>query len=105
MAEIINFQNWVNMKQEERDRLKKISVLSNMSALVDGIIHNIYDSVGVSIVTKYFNEVNQLVGREHALDSEILNAIVEALITYKDSLCEKIEELNKMHLGVHIDGE
>lgn len=53
------------------------------------------DSLGVSLVTKHFGELNQIVGKEHIIDDGLYDVIVNALSDYKKSLKDKIETLNK----------
>lgn len=47
MADIIKFQQYVNAKDEEKRRIKQISLLSTKSKNIKGLLHNISDSVGV----------------------------------------------------------
>lgn len=95
IGEIINFQQYVNAKEEEKKRIRRVSTLSNRCASIDGILHSMSDSVGVSFVTKHFNEMNQIVGKEHIIDDGLYDVIVNALSDYKKSLKNEIEELNK----------
>ena len=53
------------------------------------------DSLGVSLVTKHFGELNQIVGKEHIIDDGLYDVIVNALSDYKKSLKDEIEALNK----------
>ena len=95
IGEIINFQQYVNAKEEEKKRIRRVSTLSNRCASIDGILHSMSDSVGVSLVTKHFGELNQIVGKEHIVDDGLYDVIVNALSDYKKSLKDEIEELNK----------
>lgn len=95
IGEIINFQQYVNAKEEEQKRIRRVSALSNRCASIDGILHSMSDSVGVSLVTKHFGELNQIVGKEHIIDDGLYDVIVNALSDYKKSLKDKIEALNK----------
>ena len=94
IGEIINFQNYVNVKEEEKRRIKRVSALSNRCANIDGILHSMSDSIGVSFVTKHFGEMNQIVGKEHIIDDGLYDVIVNALSDYKKSLGDEIEKLN-----------
>lgn len=94
IGEIINFQQYVNAKEEEQKRIKRVSALSNRCASIDGILHSMSDSIGVSFVTKHFGELNQIVGKEHIIDDGLYDVIVSALSNYKKSLRDEIEELN-----------
>ncbi len=72
-----------------------VSSLSNRCANIDGILHSMSDSLGVSFVTKHFNELNQIVGKEHIIDDDLYDVVVKALSDYKKSLRDEIEALNK----------
>lgn len=91
----MNFQQYVNAKEEEQKRIRRVSALSNRCASVDGILHSMSDSLGVSLVTKHFGELNQIVGKEHIIDDGLYDVIVNALSDYKKSLKDEIETLNK----------
>ena len=95
IGEIINFQQYVNAKEEEQKRIRRVSALSNRCASIDGILHSMSDSIGVSLVTKHFGELNQIVGKEHIIDDGLYDVIVNALSDYKKSLKDEIEALNK----------
>ena len=95
IGEIINFQQYVNAKEEEQKRIRRVSALSNRCASIDGILHSMSDSLGVSLVTKHFGELNQIVGKEHIIDDGLYDMIVNALSDYKKSLKDEIEALNK----------
>ena len=94
IGEIINFQNYVNVKEEEKRRIKRVSALSNRCTNIDGILHSMSDGVGVSFLTKHFGEMNQIVGKEHIIDDGLYDVIVNALSDYKKSLKDEIEKLN-----------
>ena len=95
IAEIINFQRYVNAKEEEKKRIKIVSSLSHRCASIDGILYSMSDSLGVSFVTKHFGEMNQIIGREHIIDDGLYDVIVNALSDYKKCLRDEIEVLNK----------
>ena len=95
IGEIINFQQYVNAKEEEKKRIRRVSALSNRCSSIDGILHSMSDSLGVSFVTKHFGELNQIVGKEHIIDDGLYDVIVNALSDYKKSLKDEIEALNK----------
>ena len=100
IGEIINFQQYVNAKEEEKKRIRRVSILSNRCASIDGILHSMGDSVGVSFVTKHFGELNQIVGKEHIIDDGLYDVIVNALSDYKKSLKDEIEKLNNSDKAV-----
>lgn len=95
MGKIINFQQYVNSKEEEKKRVKRINTLSTMADNIQGLLHNINNSVGCSIVTKHIGEMNQIVGKESILDSYMLSIIIQSLDNYHNSLCEQVNELNE----------
>lgn len=95
MTEIINFQQYKNMKDEEKQRLKLISTLSDKCTNIDILLHSLCDSIGISFVTKHFQEGNQIVSKEHYLDDDLCNIIGDALFDYKKSLTDEIIKLNK----------
>ena len=94
IGEIINFQNYVNAKEEEKKRIRRVSALSNRCVSIDGILNSMSDSLGVSLITKHFGELNQIVGKEHIIDDGLYDVIVNALSDYKKSLRDEIEKLN-----------
>lgn len=94
MADIIKFQEYVNAKDEEKKRIKQISILSTKSKNIEGLLHNIASSVGCSFVTKHFGEMSQIVGKENILDSATLDVIINSLKDYNSKICEMIKELN-----------
>lgn len=99
IGDIINFQQYTNAKEEEQKRIRRVSSLSNRCANIDGILHSMSDSLGVSLVTKHFNELNQIIGKEHVIDKELNSVVVNTLSDYKKSLKDKIEKLNKCDGG------
>ena len=93
MAVIINFQQYVNAKDEEKRRIKQVSLLSTKSKNIEGLLHNISNSVGCSLVTRHFGEMNQIVGKENIIDSVMLDVIINSLKDYNNKICEQINEL------------
>lgn len=94
MADIIKFQEYVNAKEEEKKRIKNVSILSTKSKSIEGLLHNIENSVGCSFVTRHFGEMNQVVGKENMIDSDILNVIINSLKDYNANIGEQISKLN-----------
>lgn len=94
MADIIKFQQYVNAKDEEKRRIKQISLLSTKSKNIEGLLHNISDSVECSLVTRHFGEMNQIVWKENIIDSVMLDIIINSLKDYNSKICEQIKELN-----------
>lgn len=94
MADIINFKQYVDAKDEEKRRIKQVSILSTMNKNVEGLIHNISNSVGCSFVTKHFGELNQIFEKENMIDSAMLNIIIVSLREYNNNIQAQIKELN-----------
>ena len=94
MADIIKFKEYVNSKEEEKKRIKKVSVLSTKSKSIEDLLHNINNSVGCSFVTRHFGERNQIVGKENMIAPDILNVIIDSLNDYDNKIHEQINELN-----------
>lgn len=90
---IIKFQEYINAKEEEKKRIKQVSVLFAKSKNIEGILHSISNSVGCSFVTKHFNELNQIVGKENIIDDELLNVIINSLNDYNININERIKGL------------
>ncbi len=52
MATVINFQEYVNAKEEEKRRLKRISSLMSRKEYMQKLAYSIKDSIGCSFITK-----------------------------------------------------
>lgn len=98
MADIINFQKYLAVKDEEKKRIRQVSILLSKRRDIEGLLHNISNSVGCSIVTRYIGEMNQIVGKENIniLDSTTLDVIINSLKDYNNKICEQIKELNSL---------
>lgn len=94
MATVINYQKYVNAKEEEKKRIKQISTLSTKSKNIEGLLHNIDNCVGCSFVTKHFGEMNQIIGKENIIDPATLDVIISSLKAYNAKIHEQIKELN-----------
>ena len=94
MADIIKFQEYVNARDEEKKRIKHVSILSTKSKNIEGLLHNICNSVGCSLVTRHIGEMNQIVGKENIIDCDILDVIIGSLKDYNGKIREQINELN-----------
>ena len=95
IGEVINFQRYVNAKEDEKRRIKTISVLNNRLSAINAILNSIDDCIGVSLVTKYFGESNEIVGKEHIIDNSMCQIIVSSILDYKETIKNTIEELYK----------
>lgn len=94
MADIIKFQEYVLSKDEEKKRIKMTSILSTKSRNNRGILSAISNCIGCSLVTRQFNEINQVVECENVIDSDTMSVIINAIKDYDKSIQEKIQELN-----------
>lgn len=95
MGKIIDFKQYKNMKDEEKEKFKITSALLDKCTNIDVLLHSLCDSVGVSLVTKHFGERNQIVDKEHFLDEDLCNVIGDALFDYKRALNNEIAKLNE----------
>lgn len=80
MATVINFQEYVNAKEEEKRRLKRISSLMSRKEYMQKLAYSIKDSIGCSFITKDMGEMNQVIGREHILDDDLRRMVMEAFL-------------------------
>ena len=92
MATVINFQEYVNAKEEEKRRLKRISSLMSRKEYMQKLAYSIKDSIGCSFITKDMGEMNQVIGREHILDDDLRR--MEAIRQHNIKVQEEIEELS-----------
>lgn len=93
MAAIINFQAYVNAKIEEKLRIKKILMLSSKRDSILGLQHNLNNCIGASFVTKQFGELNQIVGKENVIESDLLDIIMSSVKKYEEDIQNEIREL------------
>lgn len=96
MADIIKFSEYVNAREEEKKRIKQVSILSTKSQNIEGLLHNIDSSIGGSLLTKHIGEMNQVVGKENILDPATLDVIINSLKDYNYKILEQINELNSI---------
>ena len=94
MATVINFQEYVNAKEEEKRRLKRISSLMSRKEYMQKLAYSIKDSIGCSFITKDMGEMNQVIGREHILDDDLRRIVMEAIRQHNIKVQEEIEELS-----------
>lgn len=99
MADIINFQKYISSKEEEKERIKRVSVLSTRSKNIEGLLHDIDSSIGCSLTTRHFGEMNQIVAKDNIIDHDMLNVILNSLNNYYNAICERINELNGCGVG------
>jgi hypothetical protein len=106
MATVINFQEYVNAKEEEKRRLKRISSLMSRKEYMQKLAYSIKDSIGCSFITKDMGEMNQVIGREHILDDDLRRIVMEAIRQHNIKVQEEIEELSGCGMGkIPVSGE
>ena len=97
MADIIIFQAYVNAKDEEKKRIKKISMLSSKRDSLLRLLNSINNSIEISMVKKCFGELNQIVGKENIIDNDLQRVIITAIEQYKEGIQHKISELENIN--------
>lgn len=97
MAVIINYQAYVNAKTEEKQRIKKILMLSSKRDSILGLLHNINNCIGVSFVTKHLGELNQIVGKEDVIESDLLDVIISSIKKYEEDIQNEISNLKSIN--------
>lgn len=97
MAVIINFQAYVNAKDEEKRRIKRVSFLVSKRQNISGLLHTIDDCLGCSFVTKHIGELNQIVGKEHIIDNDLMNVIIAAIKSYDCDIKTEIDKLEEVN--------
>lgn len=96
---VIDFQSYIKAKEDEKKRAKRVISLLSRKDSISKLLHNIDSSLGVSILTKHANNMNQIVHEEHMLDKDLLKLVISAVQGYKDNLQS---EIDKMDCGGHI---
>lgn len=94
MADIINFQRYINAKDVEKECVKQVLDLSEKIRNTEQILCNIRNSIGCLFVTNHLNEIGQVVRKENAINPDILGIIVNSLNDYDNKIHEQINELN-----------
>lgn len=97
MAVIINYQMYVNAKTEEKQRIKKILMLSSKRDNILRLIDNINNCIGVSFVTKHLGELNQIVGKEDVIESDLLDVIISSIKKYEEDIQNEISKLKSVN--------
>ena len=93
MSTVINFQTYVAVKEEERKCIKKHSLLSLKRDTISTLLHSIDNSLGVSILTKHINVMNQLVNQENVVDKDLLKVIYDAIQNYSEDIQTEIKKI------------
>lgn len=93
MADIINFQAYVNAKDEEKKRIKRISMLSTKRDFIVGVLHNINNSIEVSLMTKHFGELNQIVTKHNIIGYDLMEVIIATIEQYDAEIQREIIDL------------
>lgn len=102
MADIINFQKYISSKEEEKERIKRVSALSTRSKNIESLLHDIDSSIGCSLTTRHFGEMNQIIAKDNIIDPDTLSVIFNSLNNYYNAICEQIKELNGCDVGINI---
>lgn len=97
MAVIINFQTYVNAKTEEKQRIKKILMLSSKRDSILGLLHNMNNCIGVSFVTKHLGELNQIIGKENVIENDLLDVIISSIKKYEEDIQNEISDLKSIN--------
>ena len=95
MADIINFQKYVNAEDEKKKCIRQASILLSKRKDIEVLLHNIDNSIECSIITRHIGEMSQIVGKENLIDPATLDVITNSLKDYKNKICEQINELNR----------
>lgn len=95
MGEIINLLAYKMAKEQERKRIKESISVSYKIDVIDGILNNINNSIGVSISSKYFNG-RDISSKDVIVDDDLLEVICNAIVNYKKDLKCKLEELDNI---------
>ena len=93
MADIINFQAYVNANDKEKKRIKKILMLSTKKDYILGLLHNLNNSIETSLITKNFTELNQVISRENTIGNDLLDIIIAAIEQYGEDIQHEIVNL------------
>ncbi|MCR2051051.1 hypothetical protein NSB25_27935 [Acetatifactor muris] len=93
MADIINFQAYVNANDKEKKRIKKILMLSTKKDYILGLLHNLNNSIEISLITKNFTELNQVISRENTIGNDLLDIIIAAIEQYGEDIQHEIVNL------------
>ena len=92
MRNIINFRAYVEAQNEERKRIKKLSVLSSQKESMLNLLQAIDDCLGASLLTKQINEHNQIVGKENPIEGRLLDVLISSVEQCVDDVdCEILE--------------
>lgn len=97
MAVIISYQMYVNAKTEEKQRIKKILMLSSKRDNILELLNNINNCIEVSFVTKHLGEFNQIVGKEDVIESDLLDVIISSIKKYEETIQNEISNLKSIN--------
>lgn len=86
MANIINFQEYVDAENQERKRIKKLSTLTAKKDAMLELLCTIDDCVGASLLTKQVNEFNQVAVKENIIDGGLLDIFASSVQQYIDDI-------------------
>lgn len=94
MGEVVILEAYKQSKEEERKRIRKVLSVSNRISVVDGIIKNINEGVGTSIVTRHFDGFLGFDNKEVQLDEILSNIVYDILYKYREELKAELDKLN-----------
>lgn len=93
MANIIFFKTYINAKEEERKRIKNLSLLSDKRDKLFHLLHAINGCAGCSFIIKSPGKNNQINLNEYMVDKDLLNVIMIAIKEYNKGIQDKIKAL------------
>ena len=96
MADIINFKEYIELHEEDRKRLNKISMLSTKNEKIEELLHNISNNIRCSITTMHLNEMNQVIKNENVVNDDLLDIIINSLKVYSNKIHEQINDLKNI---------
>lgn len=93
MGNVVILEAYKQSKEEERKRVRKVLSISNRISVIEGIIKNISEGAGTSIVTKHFDGLLSF-NKEVPLDEILSNTIYDIFYKYRDELKAELDKLN-----------
>lgn len=90
MAQIINFTEYKNSKEEEKKRIKERLALSRKYDTLCGVIHKLQSSIGTTFLTRKIDEYGQVKGEEIIIEDYVMEAIHTALENMLDDVKSEI---------------
>ncbi|MCI8661511.1 MAG: hypothetical protein HFG54_14920 [Lachnospiraceae bacterium] len=100
MADIIFFKAYVRAKEDERKRMRNISMLLSKKENLFTLLHKMYDCIGCSFIVENFGKNYQVYENEYEIDKELLNILLQTMQKYYDELQNRIiclENASRVH--------